>query len=388
MSDFSWVPLEELRLRSSVKWRAYSPDVIPVWVAEMDVRLATPITERLRRAVELGDTGYAWTAEVGEALGVFAATRWNWIVDSARVMPVADVLTGVGQALIALTEPGDAVVINSPVYPPFFTTVQHVARRELRDVPLVWDGQRYVLDREAMERAFADPSTRAYLMCSPHNPTGRVFDREELRFIASLADRHGVLVVADEIHAPTTYPDRAFVPYLTVSGDAPAVSVISASKAWNLAGLKCAQVVAGSADVRDKLRARVPLEVQHGAGHLGALAAIVAYTEGTSWLDELLEQLQGQSMRLRALMAKQVPQLTFAPPEASFLAWLDCRALELPGDPAAFFLAHGQVALNSGPTFGPGGAGFARLNFATSPEVLDEVVARMASAVASQSAIA
>ncbi|MFA7324995.1 MAG: aminotransferase class I/II-fold pyridoxal phosphate-dependent enzyme, partial [Candidatus Nanopelagicales bacterium] len=277
MSDFSLVPHDLLRERKSAKWQAFGPDVIPAWVAEMDFALAAPIAATLHRAIDQSDTGYAWPRHVGEALGVFTATRWNWIIDAANVMPVADVLTGVGHSLIALTQPGDAVVINSPVYPPFFTTVEHVARRRVRDVPLMWDGRRYTLDRMAMEQAFAQADTTAYLMCSPQNPTGRVFDREEMEFIAELASLHNVLVVADEIHAPMTYLDQEFIPYLNVAGDSPAVSVISASKAWNIAGLKCAQVVPNSASLGATLRERIPHEVQYGAGHLGALAAITAY---------------------------------------------------------------------------------------------------------------
>lgn len=384
MPGFAWVPLDQLRQRSSVKWRMYAPDVIPAWVAEMDVELAEPITRTLQRAIATGDTGYAYPHELGEALGVFTATRWDWIVDPSCVLAVADVLTGVGHALIALTEPGEAVVITSPVYPPFFTTVERMAHREVRDIPLQWDGGRYILDREGLEQAFAQPSTRAFLMCSPHNPTGRVFDREELAFIAALAAQHDVIVVSDEIHAPTAYLDRAFVPYLSVAGDMPAVSVVSASKAWNLAGLKCAQVVASTPALAARLRERIPLEVQHGTGHLGALAAVAAYTEGQPWLDALLEELQGNAGHLRALLEARLPQVRFAEPEASFLAWLDCRELELAQDPSAFFLAHGRVALNAGPTFGPDGAGFARLNFATSREVLEEVVDRMVAAVAGE----
>jgi len=347
----------------------------------MDFTLAEPISAVLHDAINRSDTGYAWTGAVGEALGVFSATRWNWIIDSHCVIPVGDVLTGVGHVLIAKTKPGDSVVINSPVYPPFFTTITDVAHRNVVDVPLIWDGSRYTFNQELMEEAFSRNDVTAFLMCSPHNPTGRVFDRSEMQFIAELAFKHQVFVVADEIHAPITHLGNEFIPYLAVAGEGSAVSVISASKAWNIAGLKCAQVVSNSSQLHSNLVERIPLEVQHSAGHLGALAAVAAYTQGAPWLDTMLAHLETQAALLGALLREQLPEVTFTAPQASFLAWLDCRALNLEIDPAEHFLNRAHVALNSGATFGPGGAGFARLNFATSPQILEEIVARMASSI-------
>ncbi len=380
MADLSFQSLETLRMRRSAKWQAFGPDVIPAWVAEMDYAMDPAIAEALHAAIDRSDTGYAWPEEVGEALAVFGATRWGWLLDPASVIPVADVLTGVGHALIALTEPGDAVVINSPVYPPFFTTVANVAHRAVIDVPLVWNGARHVLDFAGLEREFARPEVTAYLLCSPQNPTGAAFSRADLDSVADLASRHGVLVVADEIHAPMAYPGVEFWPYLAVSGDRPAVSVISASKAWNIAGLKCAQIVASDAGLAARLRARIPQEVQHGAGHLGSIAAVVAYTQGQPWLDALVAHLSQQADLLAELLAMHLPLIRCERPMASYLAWFDCRAMNLGQDPAAYFLEHARVALNSGPTFGPSGEGFVRLNFANSPELLKEIITRMGAA--------
>ena len=372
VSELSWESLDQLRQRRSAKWQAFGPDVLAAWVAETDFSLARPIADALHAAIDRSDTGYAWPEAVGEALAVFGATRWGWILDAVNVLPVADVLTGVGQTLIAITEPGEAVVINSPVYPPFFTTVTKVARRSLVDVPLVWDGVRHVLDFDGLAREFARPEVTAYLMCTPQNPTGMVYSRADLDLVAQLAARHGVVVIADEIHAPMTYPGVEFTPYLAVAGDRPAVSVISASKAWNIAGLKCAQA--------GRLRDRIPQEVQHGAGHLGAIAAVVAYTEGQPWLDDLVAHLSSQAVLLNELLSTHLPLVRTEQPMASYLSWLDCRAMNLGDDPASFFLESARVALNSGPTFGPGGAGFARLNFANSPALLSEIITRMGAA--------
>ncbi|MDO9485230.1 MAG: aminotransferase class I/II-fold pyridoxal phosphate-dependent enzyme [Actinomycetota bacterium] len=380
MSELSFETLDQLRQRRSAKWQAFGPDVIPAWVAEMDFSMAPPISKALHAAIDRSDTGYAWPEAVGEALAVFAATRWRWLLDPTNVIPVADVLTGVGHTLIALTQPGDAVVINSPVYPPFFTTVTNVAHRTVVDVPLVWDGVRHVLDFEGLEREFARPEVTVYLMCSPQNPTGLVFSRSVLVQVSELAAAHGVIVVADEIHAPMTYPGVEFSPYLSVSGDRPAVSVISASKAWNIAGLKCAQVITNDSEIAALLRARMPQEVQHGAGHLGSIAAFVAYTEGQPWLDAVVAHLREQAELLKSLLATHLPLIHCEQPMASYLAWLDCRAMNLGEDPAAFFLEHARVALNSGPTFGPTGTDFVRLNFANAPELLTEIITRMGGA--------
>ena len=381
MADFSIDSLAQLHLRKSVKWQAFGPDVIPAWIAEMDFALAEPIAATLHDAINRSDTGYAWTGSVGEALGVFSATRWNWIIEPEHVITVGDVLTGVSHVLISMTKPGESVVINSPVYPPFFTTVTDAAQREVVDVPLILDGERYTFNQEKMEEAFSRSDVTAYLMCSPHNPTGRVFDQDEMQFIADLANKYQVLVVADEIHAPITHLDYEFIPYLVVAGEGPAVSVISASKAWNIAGLRCAQVVSNSKHLHDTLTKLIPIEVQQSSGHLGALAAVTAYTQGEPWLDTMLAHLDSQVTLLRGLLERHLPDVSFTTPQASFLAWLDCRALDLELDPAAHFLNRSQVALNSGPTFGPSGAGFARLNFATSAQILEEIVIRMARSI-------
>lgn len=381
MSELSFESLQQLRQRRSAKWQAFGPDVIPAWVAEMDFAMAPPIAEALHAAIDRSDTGYAWPEAVGEALAVFGATRWGWLLDPANVIPVADVLTGVGHVLIAVTQPGEAVVINSPVYPPFFTTVANVARRKVIDVPLVWNGARHVLDFDGLEREFSRPEVTAYLMCTPQNPTGLVFNKADLELVAELAAAHNVLVVADEIHAPMAFPGVDFWPYLAVSGDRPAASVISASKAWNVAGLKCAQVVTNDEDLAARLRTRIPQEVQHGAGHLGSIAAVVAYTQGQPWLDALVAHLSRQADLLSELLAMHLPLIRCERPMASYLAWFDCRAMNLGEDPAAFFLERARVALNSGPTFGPSGVGFVRLNFANSPELLTEIITRMGAAL-------
>lgn len=371
--------LDELRRRTSMKWRAYDPDVLPLWVAEMDVPLAEPVAEALHEAVRLGDTGYPVGSVYADALADFARRRWNWRIGSGRTAIVPDVMQGVVEMLKLVTGPGDAVVVNSPVYTPFYQFVTHMDRRVI-EAPLDAGGR---IDPATLETAFARATEggarAAYLLCSPHNPTGTVHTADELAQAAGLANVLGVRVVADEIHAPLVLPGARHVPFLTVPGSENAFALLSASKAWNLAGLKAALAVAGSAAAADL--AAMPEEVSHGPSHLGILAHAAALRHATGWLDGLLDGLDENRRLLSALLDKHLPGVGYRPGEGTFLAWLDCRALGLGDDPAAVFLERGRVALNPGPSFGTGGAGHVRLNLATSPEILEEAVRRMVSAV-------
>jgi cysteine-S-conjugate beta-lyase len=380
--DVDAIDLTALRQRQSAKYQFYDADVIPAWVAEMDFPLAEPVATALHRAIDLSDTGYRSAAGLGEALSGFAARRWGWTVDPERVVPIPDVLTGVAQSLAVLTEPGDGVVVNTPVYPPFFSTVRDVAGRTLVDVPMARsaDGA-YDWDLEGLAAAFARADVTAFVMSSPHNPTGSVPTRATLSEIARLAAEHGVVVVSDEIHAPLVLPGAEHVPYLAVAGDdADAVALVSASKAWNLPGLKCAQLV-GTARTARRISARMPLEVTYGTGHLGVLAAVAAYRDGAAWLDDVIAILDGNRALLADLLREHLPRARFVPPQASYLAWLDLREYGLGDDPSVAVRERGRVALNAGPTFGAGGAGHVRLNFATSPAILREIVRRSATVV-------
>ncbi|MFF7757798.1 MalY/PatB family protein [Streptomyces griseorubiginosus] len=372
--------LERLRRRTSMKWRTYPEDVLPLWVAEMDVPLAEPVVRAVREAMELGDTGYPAGTAYAEALAAFAAERWAWeglAVERTAIVP--DVMMGIVEMLKLVSGPGDPVVVNSPVYPPFFPFVENMGRKVV-EAPLGADGR---LDLGVLEDTFgrlsAGGGRPAYLLCSPQNPTGAVHTADELAAVAALARTYGIRVVVDEIHAPLTAPGAKFVPYLSVPGAENGLSLLSASKAWNLAGLKAAVAVAGP-EAADDL-ARLPEEVGHGPSHVGVLAHTAALREGGAWLDALLRGLDDNRRLLSGLLAEHLPAVRYTPGQATYLAWLDCRALGLGGDPAEVFLERGRVALNSGIPFGTGGEGFVRLNLATSPELITEAVRRMASAL-------
>lgn len=362
-----------------MKWRGHPADVLPCWVAEMDVEVADPVVRAVTEAMATGDTGYPAGSAYAEALAEFAAERWNWDLDPGRCTVVPDVMRGSVELLGLFSAPGDSVVVNNPVYPPFHEFVERSGRKVV-PAPLAPSGR---LDHNALENAFRQATeggaAAGFLLCSPHNPTGVVHTAAELTEVSRLARKYGVRVIADEIHAPIMAGGTEFVPYLTVPGAEDAFCLLSASKAWNLAGLKAAVAVAGP-DAADEL-ARISHEVAVGASHIGVLAHVAALREGVDWLDRVLAGLDRNRTLLTNLLTEQLPAVRYNPAEATYLAWLDCRELGLGDDPAATFLERGRVALNSGPDFGRGGAGFARLNIGTSPELITEAVRRMASAV-------
>ncbi|MGI5350127.1 MalY/PatB family protein [Streptomyces sp. CA-250714] len=376
-------PLAALRERRSAKWRSHPADVLPLPVAEMDFPLAEPIARVLREAIDRSDTGYAApTRELAHALHGYARRAWGWTIDPDHVRTVTDVGIGIVETLRRLVSPGDGVALSPPVYEPFSWWIREVGAHPV-EVPLATlpDGERR-LDLNALEQAFAAPGTVAYLLCNPHNPLGLVHSRQELTALAELADRYGVHVLSDEIHAPLTLPGAAFVPYLSVSGAARhrGFAFHSASKGWNLAGLKAATVV--TADPAPKRYVdRLSPHSLFRTGHLGVLATIAAFEEGDAWLAEIVSALDHNRRLLGELLTRHLPAVGYRPPRAGFLAWLDFRHFSGQSwgdDPAAHLLKTARVALTSGLGYGAEGRGFARLNFGCAPETLTEAVTRIA----------
>jgi cystathionine beta-lyase len=378
-AELTVAPLAELRRRRSAKWRTFPDDVLPLFVAEMDYDLAPPVTAALLEAVTRSDTGYsAQTPELGKAYAGFAGRHWAWDVDPAQVTGVTDVGVGVVELLRVLTRPGDAVAISTPVYPPFFDWAPEAGDR-LLEVPLARDGAGYRLDLAALEAAFATHPA-AYVLCNPHNPVGRVHTAGELAELVRLARAYRVVIISDEIHAPLVLPGAAYTPMLTVPGAAEvAVAVVSASKAFNLAGLKCAAIVTAGRRMAQALE-RFSGDVRGRTGHLGVIASVAAFTDGDPWLADLITTLDARRAQLGGLLRDRLPAVRWTPPEATYLAWLDCSALGRDAEPRDRFLAEARVAVEPGPRFGAPGTGWVRLNFATAPEILDEALARMAAA--------
>lgn len=369
--------LDELRRRTSQKWRYYPAEAIPAWIAEMDVIPAEAVIDAVTHAMTTGDTGYSMSGGYLAAMADFARDRWDWEFDPSEGTGVADVMSGIGALIRSLTEPGERIAISPPVYPPFFEVIA-TNDRQVVEAPLTEDGR---LDPSTIERAFRS-GARVYLLCNPHNPTGVVHRRDELAELAELAADHGVRVLSDEIHAPLVYSRATFVPYLTVPGTQSAFSILSASKGWNLAGLKAAMVIPGAEGV-DVVRSW-PHLVTDGATHIGVIAQTAALRDGRDWLDAVVAAITRRADELADLVRDRLPGVGYRIPEATFLAWLDLGGRGMGDDPAAVILRRGRVALTSGTWFGDAGRGFVRLNMGTSAEILGAIVDGIAAATAGE----
>ena len=373
--------LDDLRRRTSEKWSTYPDDVLPLFVAEMDFTIADVVADAITRQVRTSDIGYAGSpGRVGEVFSGFAQRRWAWRPDPAGVRLTTDVSVVIVEALRVLIEPGDTVIINPPVYPPFFDMIPEAGGRVV-EVPLTSDDTGYRLDLDGIGQAFAD-GAKALLLCSPHNPVGRVHTADELSRIADLAAQYGAFVISDEIHAPLVHDPGTFTPFLSVSDAAREVGVAahSASKGFNIAGAKCALTVSAS-DRIGTLLDRQPEEVGFRTSIFGRAATEAAFEYGDPWLNYALELIKANLTLLETELAQKIPSVTMRRPAASSLAWLDFRSTGLGDNPGVPILEHGRVALHYGPAFGTQGTGFARLNAACSPEVLAEAIDRIAGVV-------
>ena len=374
-------PLSLLRQRSSEKWTTHPADVLPMFVAEMDFPLAPAIKETLAHAVEIGDTGYIFPEDraTAKAFSSFASDSWGWSPSPERIAYTTDVSVVIVESLRRLIAPGDGVIIMPPIYPPFFDLVPE-AGGTVVEVPLLDDGTSYSMDLNGIEAALA-AGARAVLLCNPHNPVGLVHSRDTLEELSRIVARHGAVVVSDEIHAPLTHHGQTFTPYLTVSEEARehGIAAESGSKAFNLAGLKCAMFVAES-DRMTQLIDSLPEEVLFRAGLWGLLAARAGFEESRDWLDSTITTVESNFELLGAQLAQKLPQVHLRTPQATYLAWLDMSELGWGEDPAAHALTHARVALSNGPSFGRPGRGYARMNLACAPETVVEAVDRLAQA--------
>lgn len=377
------VEIGDLRRRAGVKWARAGTDVLPGWIADMDFPVPDAVRAVLQRAA-IGDLGYpAWDErpELNPLPHSFAARmreRHGFEVDPAQVHVFTELIQVVQIVLQLTTRPGDAVAVHTPTYPPFLETLRVMGRR-LVPIQLVETADGWGFDAERMAAQVRASDCRALIMVNPNNPTGHVFDRAELTAIAEIACRHDLVVIADEIHSELTHDPHRHLPIGALGPEIAArtVTLNSASKAFNLAGLRCCVAHVGDRRVREALAAQPP-KLYGQVSAPSVLATEAAWQEGDAWLAATRQVLTTN----RDLVADALPpRVRYHRPQASYLAWLDCRALELDQDPAAFFLDEAKVMVLSGPDFGPGGSGFARLNFATYGPVLTEMLARMREAV-------
>ncbi|MGT2426318.1 MalY/PatB family protein [Amnibacterium kyonggiense] len=380
---FATPDIAALRAGRSVKWSAF-PDAIGAFVAEMDFGLAPVIRDALVREVDAGRTGYLPQGDVealGAATAAWTAQRFGWRIEPERVKPVADVLAALDVTLRRYSDPARPVVVATPAYMPFLRIPELVGRPVVEVPSTVVDG-RYALDLDGIAAAF-EGGADVFVLCNPWNPVGRVLDREELVALSEVVDRYDGRVFADEIHAPLVLGDAVHIPYASISDVAAGhtVTAVGASKAFNLPGLKCAQLVLSNAEDAERYDAVAGL-ASHGASGLGVAANIAAYREGGPWLDAVREYLDASRTRFGELLAERLPRVGYRAPEGTYIGWLDLRDLDLGPEPAAAILERAAVALTDGAACGTGGEGFARVVLATPRPVLEEVVDRLAHALA------
>ena len=378
MTEFDRIDIATLRRAGGLKWSLH-PDAIGAFVAETDFGTAPVVTDALHAAVDASAFGYlpaAMAEAMSAAYAAWSADRYGWAVDPADVRPVADVVAGLAAAIEHFSAPGTAVILPTPAYMPFLTVPPALGRAVIQ-VPLGPGGRH---DLDALDAAFA-AGGNLLILCNPHNPVGRVLSPQELQDIAAVVQRHGGRVFSDEIHAPLVYAGRRHVPYASLSPVTAAhtLTATSASKAWNLPGLKCAQVVLSS-DADRETWSRIADVVEHGAGNLGVIANTAAYGRGGPWLDGLLDYLDGNRRLLAELVAERLPGVGLTPPEGTYLGWLDFRAAGI-ADPAAYFLEKAGVAMTDGARCGEAGRGFARFTFALPRPILREAIERMGAAL-------
>lgn len=386
MSDFYLVPLEELRTHKSEKWRAFPADVLPLPVAEMDFPVAQPIRDALKEMVDKSDLGYlGLIPEMGTAFAGFAERRFGWRPDPSQIRIAADVGVGIVETLRVITNHGDSIMINSPVYPNFYTWANET-HLKIVDVPLSRgneeiNGSLWHLDWDGIESAYQS-GLKVHLICNPHNPLGRVYTREELLRLVDLAKKNNVIIISDEIHAPLTFAEQSFTPFMTLGDEARSVgiTVTAASKGWNIAGLKCAIIVTEDAAMHERLNAIAPA-THYRASLLGAFATVAAFEEGEPWLDKLMAQLDTNRKLVARLVEEKLPKARTHMPHCSYLAWIDFSAYDLGDDPAGYLVENAKVAFVPGVRFGEAFSGYIRFNFATSPEIIEEAINRVAKAL-------
>lgn len=388
MTAYNFDTLVSRRDSDSAKWNAFDADVLPMWVADMDFRSPEPVLRALHERVEHGVFGYSFGSEkpLAQAISDRMAQRFGWQVDPAHIVFMPNLFYGLYVVSRAYAEPDNgSVLIQTPVYGPFISAPSN-AGRPLRtaemDAVRVNGHLRYEIDFDRFEAAIT-PDTRLFILCSPHNPVGRVWSRAELERLTDICLRHNLVIISDEIHADLVYAGSQHIPTGALSPEVAArtVTLHSASKAFNLPGLALGYAIVPNDDLRRQLTGVLNAANVH-SGMLGAVATLAAYREGQPWLDALKVYLQANRDYLLDYLQRCLPQIVPTRPEGTYLAWLDCRAAGIPGKPSDFFLHEAKVAFNDGAWFGQGGEGFVRLNFGCPRATLTEALERMSAALA------
>ena len=380
--------VDQLRARRGVKWLRYPADVLPAWVADMDFAVPDAVQEAIEQIASRREYGYGTghglrdgENSLAAAFAEHMAARFGWQADPDGVVPVSELIQAMWASIYAFSEPGDGIVIQTPIYPPFLNTTAGTERR-LVENRLLDDGTRYVLDVDGL-RNVVDDTTRILMLANPHNPTGRVFERAELQALADMALERNLTVISDEIHSDLVYSGHKHIPFASLGPDIAArtITLTSATKGFNIPGLRCALMHFGSQGLKEKFQEKFPERLMGALNVVGIDATIAAWRHGQPWLKSVMTVLEANRDRLTQFLAAEMPGIRYRQPEATYLSWLDCNPLNLPTSPYQFFLDRAKVGLNDGADFGEAGVGCVRLNFGTSPEILDQILNRMAGAI-------
>lgn len=373
---------DEIRSKrtTSTKWRKYSQEVIPAWIADMDLGIAPVIAAELNQRIESGDLGYPCADIETNFLDAFSdryIDKFNTPLDPHLGIVSTDVVQSIVISILTLTKPNEGVIVQTPIYPPFLQSVVDTGRR-LRENPLLQTEDSWEMNFSELETLASEPDTTLLLLCSPHNPTGRVFTQTELVKVAEICARHNVLVVADEIHCDIVFEPNYHIPFASISPEfaSNVITMTSATKSFNIAGLRCSVVHFGSQD----LKSRYEFYDSHVRGSISSfamLAATAAWQKGDSWLKSTLSTLRSNRHSLTQFVTNNSFGLKYNQPQGTYLAWLDFRDTRASESPQEFLLTEARIALSPGPDFGKGGTGWARLNFATRPEILEEILRRI-----------
>ncbi|MGE0768236.1 MAG: MalY/PatB family protein [Hyphomicrobiaceae bacterium] len=380
---------EALQARRNAKWSQYEADVIPAYVADMDVRVAPEVQAAIRASVDIADYGYPMRNgnkvdyAVAEAYSRRMSRLYGWQAEPELAVPLSDLVQATYAAVMAFSDAGDGIIVQVPNYPPFKAAALDTGRRFV-PLHMIDDGKRHVFDLGELESRMS-PDVKVFVLCNPQNPTGRVFERDELEAILAFAEKHNLIVLSDEIHSDLVHDGNRHIPFAALGAEAACrtVTLNSATKSFNIPGLRTAVMHFASPELMDRFRKRFPSRIMGSVNALGADATVAAWDHGDAWLRSIVTHLGAMRDRLILRLNSAIPSIRFYRPEATYLAWLDCSALGIEGTAFDFFHRQARVAFSPGENFSPGAEKFVRLNFATSEVILDEIIDRMIAALKS-----
>ncbi|OMP67771.1 MalY/PatB family protein [Domibacillus epiphyticus] len=375
----------ERRGTNAVKWDGLKTvfgkeDVLPMWVADMDFKAPEPVIEAVKKEAAHGVYGYTLVPDsTREAIVDWMNVRHEWVIKKEWLLFNHGVVPSIGAAIEALTESGDAVIVQPPVYNPFFDMVEKNERRLVHS-ELILKNNRYEMDYEDIESKIVSENAKLFLFCSPHNPGGRVWSEKELKKLAAICEKHGVTIISDEIHSDLTRGPHKHIPLGSFSEKV--VTLIAPSKTFNLAGLQASALIVSDKQLRTKMQKVFARQGAFTLNQMGIAAMEAAYRHGHEWLDEVIEYIQGNAQLVKEYIEEKIPELVVMVPEGSYLVWIDCRQLGLSDkELLALFLDEGSIALGNGAKYGPGGEGFMRLNVACPRSLVEDGLSRMKKAV-------